>query len=72
MKIIYTNSVCPRCEDLKASYRVQGIPFKERSAERLKGGCGEPDKYDIEARARLAMQNEVLPVEVSTDDEQSP
>ncbi|MFO0793705.1 MAG: hypothetical protein U0586_06550 [Candidatus Brocadiaceae bacterium] len=61
MKYIYTASDCPKCETLKKKYRVEGIRFVERNADRIK----QPeDEIDREALIQASMQNMELPVEV--------
>ena len=65
MKYIYTALDCPKCEKLKESYRVQGIPFKERSADRLKNPAHDRDDIDVEAFVQLSIQHMVLPVEIN-------
>jgi glutaredoxin len=67
MKYIYTAPDCPKCETLKSGYRTQGIPFKERSADRLKNPANDRDDIDIEAFVQLSMQNMALPVEVTKE-----
>ncbi len=67
MKYIYTAPDCPKCETLKSSYRTQGIPFKERSADRLKNPANDRDDIDVEAFVQLSMQNMALPVEVTKE-----
>ena len=52
---------------MKSSYRTQGIPFKERSADRLKNPANDRDDIDIEAFVQLSMQNMALPVEVTKE-----
>ena len=67
MKYIYTALDCPKCETLKKSYRVQGILFVERPADRLKNPAHDRDDIDVEAFVQLSMQHMVLPVEVDKE-----
>ncbi len=61
MKYIYTQPNCPKCVSLKEGLKKQGIPFKERSAERLQNRI---DQIDVDGFIKLQMQNLTLPVEV--------
>ena len=61
MKYIYTAENCQKCETLKNKYRVEGVRFVERNADRIK----QPeDEIDREALVQAPMQNMELPVEV--------
>ena len=61
MKYIYTAEDCPKCESLKKKYKVNGVQYEERSADRIK----QPeDEIDREALVQASMQNMELPVEV--------
>ncbi len=61
MKYIYTSENCPKCEILKKKYKVEGVQFVERNADRIK----QPDdEIDREALVQASMQNMELPVEV--------
>ena len=61
MKYIYTAEDCPKCEILKKKYKVEGVRFVERNADRIK----QPeDEIDREALVQASMQNMELPVEV--------
>ena len=62
MKYIYTATDCPKCENIKKKYRVEGVSFVERNADRIK----QPeDEIDQEALVQASMQNMELPVEVN-------
>ena len=61
MKYIYTAENCQKCETLKNKYRVEGVRFVERNADRIK----QPeDEIDREALVQASMQNMELPLEV--------
>ena len=64
MKYIYTNKMCGACIELKKKYDTMGIEYVERDADRLKNIGDDTDAIDREALAQLAMQDNVLPVEV--------
>lgn len=63
---IYTAENCSRCEHIKRVLQDAGIQFEERSAEEwLTGSTFHPDWREqrlVEARAMLAMHDDVLPV----------
>jgi len=61
MKYMYTAENCQKCEILKKKYKVEGVRFVERNADRIK----QPeDEIDREALVQASMQNMELPVEV--------
>ncbi len=61
MKYIYTTENCPKCETLKKKYKIEGVQFVERNADRIK----QPeDDADREALVQASMQNMELPVEI--------
>ena len=65
MIYIYTAECCPKCIELKDKYKAEGIQFEERSADRIKNPI---DLIDKEALIQACMQNNILPVEVNTED----
>ncbi len=65
MKYIYSKQGCPKCEQLKKSYDVQGIHYIEREASRLTQRRGEMDDIDVDGFILLQNQHGVLPVEVT-------
>jgi len=61
VKYIYTAENCQKCETLKKKYRVEGVRFVERNADRIK----QPeDEIDREALVQASIQNMELTVEV--------
>lgn len=64
MIYIYTKEMCSACEEKKERYRIMGVEYVERDADRLKNPGGDVDEIDRRAFAQLAMQNNMLPVEV--------
>lgn len=64
MKYIYTSPDCPRCDSRKQDLKANRIKYVERNADRLKKPAEDRDDIDVEALVLLAMQNQILPVEV--------
>ncbi len=65
MRYVYTAEGCPACINKKEEYRKDGIPFVERSSNRLKVPADDKDDLDVEAFAVLCEQQMNLPVVVS-------
>ncbi len=68
MYYIYTAEDCPRCERQKAEWKRDGIPFTERSSDRLKGG-EHADQIDVDGFVALCSNNMQLPAIVYREDE---
>lgn len=64
MKYIYTSPDCSRCDSRKKDLKANSIEYVEREADRLKRPPDDRDDIDVEALVLLAMQNQILPVEV--------
>ena len=64
MKYIYTESECPKCEELKTQLKKDKIIYIERHSSRIKS---PEDEADREALIQASMQNLILPVVVDLE-----
>ena len=64
MKYIYTESECPKCEELKTQLKKDKIIYIERHSSRIKS---PEDEADREALIQASTQNLILPVVVDLE-----